>query len=178
MRVGARGEHRRRKIGWWLLPAAADGRVLSKAIEGLAARLGVPAFPPHVTLASGPPETLEAVLAAAARERPFELDVAAVETTNDLARTLALRFEREERVAELTLRLLPETPMGTRAPAHLSLVYAPLAEHARAELVRSTPPPLARVRFDTIAAMEMFTGELELVDIATWRELARVELSG
>lgn len=168
---------RAEKVGWWLLPADPDTRVLARTIGALAGRLGVPTFPPHVTLASGPVERIDADLARASAERAFELEVERVETTAELARTLTLRFVGEERIAELARRLQPQARMEGRAPPHLSLVYAPLAADERAELAGATPPPLARIRFDAIAAVHMWSGELRLEDIPRWRVLARVPLA-
>ncbi|MCP3920693.1 MAG: 2'-5' RNA ligase family protein [bacterium] len=169
--VAERG--RNEKVGWWLLPAHPPGRALRAVIEGLAERFGAPTFPPHVTLASSGFEAVEDVLAAAREESSFELSVSGLETTDDVARTLALRFEGEERVRSLTRRILPDARLEGRAPPHLSLLYQHIDAAERAELA-SARAPLDAIRFDAIAGMRMFSGELLLDDVPRWSEIARV----
>ena len=163
------------KVGWWLLPADPHGHALQAVIEGLAERFAAPAFPPHVTLASSGFDAVEDVLAAARKESSFDLSVSGLETTDDVARTLALRFEGEERVRALTRRILPAAQLEGRAPPHLSLVYQHLNATERARLA-SAGAPLDAIRFDAIAGMRMFSGELLLEDVPRWREIARVTL--
>ncbi|MCK6502446.1 2'-5' RNA ligase family protein [Myxococcota bacterium] len=146
---------------WWMLPPGLEAPVQG-LIDGLAGRLGSPAFRPHVTVEgglSGHPEELIAALAGApaARTSPRlrQVGISTGEAWNHL---LALDLERTEALGQARIEVMlalgrTVAPGGWRP--HLSLAYGTLPEATRramaAQLKLELPPfhPVALALWDT-----------------------------
>lgn len=119
----------------WLMPAAADGPLLSGIVTGLSQRFGTPLFTPHLTIAGDtdrPVTTLAAAIAEAAREvGAFAETVAGIETSEAFFRSFYARFAIAPPLAALKQQL---DGQATEAfMPHVSLLYGPVAAGPKAE---------------------------------------------
>lgn len=162
----------------WLLPEPPAAATLARTIEALSARFGAPGFAPHLTLLGGLPHAAaEAVVVArrlAESARPRQARVARVGALPEFFRCLFLEIENEPWLLALHQRAValagPESPPPFFP--HVSLLYAELAQDAKAALVSELSGSVpAAVRLDAIQVVRT-EGE-----VGGWRPLAAFPLS-
>jgi 2'-5' RNA ligase len=170
---GARG------VSLWLAPEGEAGRRLVALIDRLAARLGTPAFPPHVTLLPGvelpEDEALEACRALAERLVPFDVRLEEVEGRPEFFRCLVVRAKADASLlaAHAAASCAFERPADPDFFPHLSLVYGSLDERAKGALAAEVGP-LVPPFFSTAALHVWRTAGR----VAQWREIAVLPLVG
>jgi 2'-5' RNA ligase len=168
---GARG------VSLWLAPEGEAGRRLGALIDRLAARLGTPAFPPHVTLLPGvelpDDEALEASRALARSLPPLSVRLEDVEGSREFFRCLVVR-------AAADAPLLAAHAAAARAfarPAdpdffpHLSLVYGSLEGSVQRALAAEVRPLVPAAFAAATLRVWRTAGR-----VARWREVAVLPL--
>lgn len=173
------GEAKARGVSLWLVPVDEARETLSRLIEDLAARLGTPAFAPHVTLVTGVTRPADEVVRRAGELalalEPLSLPLRGPESRDEAFRCLylpvgeTLKLLATHALARSALRVGDERPYEP----HLSLVYGTLPpgqkQQLRAELASLVP---SRVEF---AALEVVRTEGVVAD---WRTLAVFPIGG
>ncbi len=162
----------------WLMPDGASAERLSALVSSLAARLGTPAFPPHVTLIHGLVRDEEAIvdLTGGLVEHLAGQSVSfgPVEAQPEFFRCLYLRVEPATSLRDahaLAAKTFGVPPDADYLP-HLSLVYGSLdaAEKDRiaAAAVAEVPPTI------TLTAIEVWRTE---GPVGEWRLRRRFPLA-
>lgn len=168
------------RVSYWLMPAEADRRRLSRLIEELAARFEAPLFDAHVTLYSGPLQESDAVSSILENTAnvfsPMELQVIGTGHSEQFTKTLYWTLSNNETLAGLSraLRQQMTTPSNYTLDPHLSLIYAALPEAARRQAAAELIPPQA-IRFDAIRAIRHH-GVSSRRDVESWEQVAEVRL--
>lgn len=162
-----------RGVSLWLAPGGETGRRFGALIDRLAARLGTPAFPPHVTLLPGvelpDDEALEASRALARSLQPVSVRLEDVEGRREFFRCLVVRAAAD---APLLAAHAFGRPVDPAFFPHLSLVYGSLDERTTAALaaeVASLVPP-----FFTAADLSVWRTAGR---VARWRRIADLPLA-
>jgi 2'-5' RNA ligase len=134
----------------WLVPEEPARARLATWIDRLAARLGTPSFPPHVTLLSGldAPETevLAACPELAGSLSPLSIRLDGVEGAEAHFRCLYVRAEADDALKAAHARAARQfgrEPDPSFDP-HLSLVYGTLAPDVKAGLARELERSIRR----------------------------------
>lgn len=170
-------EARARGISLWLMPEGASRQPLDALIDGLAARLGTPRFPAHLTLLPGiegrPGEVLPAARSLAASLRPLTIPLESVEGREEPFRCVIARAALDEplRAAhEAAARAFGRQPDPAFLP-HVSLVYGSLAPGTKREAIRDVATS-ARLAFEA-ARLHVWQTEGTVAD---WLEIGAFDL--
>jgi 2'-5' RNA ligase len=180
-KIDAREQDAAHGLSLWLCPAGAVQARLDGLIQSLAARLGTPAFPPHVTLVGGSsvPEATarDACADLAGQISPLRIRSAGLSESERFFRAVVIELDGSpelESARQAAVSALAAVPSPLRP--HLSLVYGRLARQDRRAVVQS----LAALR--DLVGLEVEVVDLELVltegPPAAWQGLARVPLAG
>ncbi len=162
------------RVSYWLRPAAPERAQLSEMIRQLAHQFDAPVFEPHVTLYSGPVESLERIdrvlRAAAGLGSEITLRSTDLAHSDQFTRTLFMEFAPEAGLISLAAELnrLSRPAGDYELKPHLSLVYAELAAERREELARSLVVP-ATIRFASLQAVGTGGSTLSRADVETWQ---------
>ena len=164
-------------ISLWLVPEGEVAAVLTRLIEDLAAELGTPTFPPHVTLLGGlrgrEGDVLRKAREMAAALEPLTLPLGPVTGRDDHFRGLFVRIPETLKLltthaqARITYRIANEAPFEP----HLSLAYGRFSVAERERLALATAPRIAP-RMSCSALEVMHTQGA----VADWRRIARLEM--
>ena len=166
---------------FWLVPAEPARTMLRAHIDALAARLGTPAFDPHITLASAVVDDASAAAAlspVAAATAPMDLRAGPTAHGPDRFRAVVVMFAdaRIHRLAaEVSAALdIPFDP--DQLVAHVSLVYADaLPVGVRTAVATANTFEGSMLSFDTVVANRS-TGDRD--DVARWHTFAVEPLRG
>jgi 2'-5' RNA ligase len=173
------GQPKARGVSLWLVPVDEARGVLTRLIALVAARLGTPAFAPHVTLVGsvgGPADDLvrraaELALALEPLSLPFKGPVGSDEAFRCVHLPVGetLKLLATHALARAAWRVADEA----RYEPHLSLAYGALSPEQRAPLVAELAPLApSRVEF---AALEVVRTEGVVTD---WKTLAVFPFGG
>ncbi|MFN4024333.1 MAG: 2'-5' RNA ligase family protein [Hyphomonas sp.] len=155
-------------VSYWCLPREEDAAACAAVIGALAAAQGAPVFVPHLTLAT---------LTVGARDlsavtqvlrglalTPLGLDGNGVFTTS-----LFVRFAPSDQLlaARRRMEALPDFRKGRAFDPHISLCYGPPPdlEAQRGAIAALLSRPM---RFDRLAAVELFLPVETYEDVAGW----------
>lgn len=165
----------------WLLPEAAQERMLAGTISRLAEVQRESAFFPHVTLQGDlcqSPDELVEPLAELAKDVPVQRwPIAAVECGDHFFRCLYLRFDAGPMLAALQerVRAFTKTADGLAPFPHLSLAYGKVMSNTRRERDElAASLGLQEIVFDRVALIR----SSKEVPIAEWRLLCSFPLAG
>lgn len=161
----------------WLSPAGTARERLQALIALLAARLGTPAFAPHVTLLAGltPAHDMpRATRALATQLEPLSLRLGRVKYLDEYYRSLFVEVEATR--ALLHARACAVERFASAPSAyypHLSLVYGELAAQRKQDLIDELG-----LGFDETLTLT----RLELIEVTdgpeSWRRIERAALGG
>ena len=173
------GEPKGRGVSLWLVPVDDAKAALSRLITEVAARLGTPAFAPHVTLVAGVTRSADDVVRRAGELalalEPLSLPLRGPTGSDDAFRCLylpvgeTLKLLATHALARSALRVADEQ----KYEPHLSLVYGSVPAAQKAALLAELLPLVpSRVEF---AALEVVRTEGLVAD---WRTLAVFPFGG
>ena len=155
----------------WATPTGEDAKLYEQIIETLAARLGAPAFLPHVTI--GSVDCLIDLKALARDLRATTVKPLQIQTEPEFTRSLLVQLEASYWLRTLRSRAeaLPGFRSSREFDPHISLCYG-------------SPPPGAAnrsdvkdlldqdVRLTRLALMEISLPVETYEDVRSWREVA------
>jgi putative hydrolase of the HAD superfamily len=161
----------------WLVPAGELHGRLSRVIAALSERHGTTPFEPHVTLLGGIETTGEASLSGAhrlaARLRPFDVGLGAVETGGDFYRCVFAAVDETPDL--LRAHVLAKVAFGVASDElflpHLSLVYGALDEADKQRAAQSAGDVAGSFVVDALNLMDTRG------DVARWRCIERIPFS-
>jgi hypothetical protein len=166
-------------IAYWLIPARPVRELLSEIIRILAEELNAPRFEPHLTVfaAPGGDETARKLLRQINTQR-IHLLVRDVGFSAEFARTLFVRFEPSEALAELREQLQRSAKVhtGPLPDPHVSLIYKKLTPRAKSELASAIKFPFHGIVFDCIKAIRCPNPTRTRSDVESWKVIARKSL--
>jgi hypothetical protein len=154
------------KLSVWLVPIARDDSMLQRYVERLAAALGSPAFPPHVTMCSDPAVTTLTAVGPAADLR-LSLGLDALSFGDDYFHGCYLTASDHAPASRLQQRCA--ATLGAKVPEnyppHLSLAYGVFDDTQRATAQALVTDLPVHVTFDRL--------ELWATDgpVSSWRKL-------
>ena len=166
-------------LSLWLMPEGDVHGRFADLISGLAARLGTPAFEPHVTLlggVDGPFEEVRSRVAALARALPpVEVRLQVVDGRDEYFRCLFVAAEPTPPLVSAHEAAVDALGAARGAPfePHLSLVYGHL-DAARKESLRAELGGEQHARFVALS-VDLYRTD---GDPAAWRPMARFGLEG
>lgn len=169
------------KIFFWLVPSAADRRLLEKLINRLADEYDAPRFMPHVTALVArltQDESPQQILESATKGMvPLKLDLLRVDHSPDRFKSIFIQLHSDP-LAPLNaaLRASCRWPGSYRLDAHLSLLYNHLPVLERQALASSLQLPHSPVRFDSVIAVQPGPNRKSLDEVKRWRTVAQVGL--
>jgi 2'-5' RNA ligase len=166
-------EPRARGVSLWLMPEGEARDRLAALVARLAARLGTPPFPPHVTLLPGieglsEDDALVAGRALGATLRPFRVRLLGLEGRDEPFRCLFARAAADEPLLSAhsaAARAFGREPDPAFLP-HLSLVYGTLPLEAKRSLA-------AEVAFEASVSFEAASLHAWRTEgpVEDWREI-------
>ncbi len=166
----------------FLLPVAEQAAEIQRVLDELAAELGGPTFPAHVTAYAGVFEDLGSVMGRldelAAARAPITLSFQGVGVGSTFTQCLYARMGPAERVAPITeaVRPLARPPAGYELRPHLSLYYG--TREAVEPAAGRVAFPFDEVTFDRHVLIRPAGRSLTADVVAGWEQIDEARLVG
>lgn len=147
------------KVGFWLIPAAADRQFFQEVIDRLAENYAAFSFTPHVTIYWGEfadDESLNEILDRAVRGiKAFSLQCDRILYTDQFTKTLFVQFHPSTTLSQITetIRNQSKHPSDFTLNPHLSLMYKHLNADMKQSIVSTISLPRTEVFFDEIQVL-------------------------
>ena len=175
-------EQGKKKVAFWLMPAADAKAVFVSLVNDLAERLDAPVFEPHVTLQGAEIDecnAIELLERLAETGGPLQLHVHRVAFSEKYTKTLYVQFRPSAEASELSNAIARATgDNGYEFDPHLSLLYKTMSKGAKEELAREIEIPDGQVSFDKIKLVHIPRAIRGPDDVHAWRPIAERHLTG
>jgi len=169
------------RVSYWLMPAGPDRQRLIQIVRELAARFEGPVFDPHLTLYSGPVDSIERVSdllrKIAGAFRPMTMRTTGVGRSDEFTKTLFIECEGNPALSSISAAIKAGSAgEDYELRPHVSLLYSNVAAAARRHLAREVSAP-AMVHFDAVRAVLTGGHPKCRRDVEEWRTLAECRLA-